>query len=176
MAATPARVRPRSLSAGWWLVGAAALATAVLFGPRMLEIAGGARLHGPDLALLARQSWVVRLHLLTAIGTLALGGLLLSMRKGKTFHRTAGWAWVALMLATAGSSLFIVGLNGDMWSLIHVVSGWVLLTLPLGVVAARRHNVVRHRRIMTGIFVGGSVVAGSFAFLPGRLMWNLFLG
>ena len=27
---------------------------------------------------------------------------------------------------------------------------------------------------MTGIFVGGMLIAGLFSFLPGRTMWHLF--
>jgi uncharacterized membrane protein len=29
---------------------------------------------------------------------------------------------------------------------------------------------------MLGIFLGGLLVAGAFTFLPGRFMFNLFLG
>ncbi len=176
MTTTPSRILPRSHLAGWLLVGAAGLTVAVLFGEDMLRVATGARLHGPDLALLAAQPWIIQLHLLAAIGTVALGGAILSLRKGDTRHRTMGWAWVALMGTTALSSLFIVGINGDVWSLIHVMSGWVLALLPVGVWAARTGRIVRHGRIMSGMFWGASIVAGGFTFLPGRLMWNLFFG
>lgn len=167
---------PGSRHAGWLLVAAAAATTAVLFGPRMVEIASQGRLHGPDLALFAAQPTVIQVHILAALGTVALGLLIFAMRKGRTAHRTAGWIWTLLMLATAGSSLFIVGINRDAWSFIHLLSGWVLATLPLAVWAARKHRVEVHRRTMIGIFVGGSTVAGAFAFLPGRLMWSLFFG
>ncbi len=174
--AASSKILPASRTAGTWLVVAAVLATVVLFGPRILTMISGATLHGPDWALFAAQPMVIKLHVLGAVGTVALGGLIFSMRKGRTFHRTAGWLWVSLMLVTAVSSLFIVGINGDVWSLIHLISGWVLVTLPLGVWAARRHRVSAHGKAMTGIFIGSSLVAGGFAFLPGRLMWNLFLG
>jgi uncharacterized membrane protein len=29
---------------------------------------------------------------------------------------------------------------------------------------------------MTGLFVGGLLIAGVFAFLPGRLMWRVVFG
>lgn len=174
--ASPSHILPRSRAAGWWLVAAAALATAVMFGPRIVAIAAHARPHGPDLALFAAQPMVIQLHILAAIGMVALGGLLISLRKGRAFHRTAGWICVALMALTAGSSLFIVGLNGDSWSLVHLLSGWTLVTLPVGVWAARKHRVQLHGRTMRGLFIGGALVAGSFAFLPGRLMWSLFFG
>lgn len=170
------RPLPGRRHAGWLLVAAAAATTAVLFGPRMVQIAAQGRLHGPDLALFAAQPLALRLHVLAALGTTAVGGLIFSMRKGKAFHRTAGWLWVCLMAVAAVSSLFIVGLNGDVWSLLHLLSGWSLVVLPLAVWAARRHRVAAHGKAMTGLYVGGSIVAGSFALLPGRLMWALFFG
>lgn len=33
-----------------------------------------------------------------------------------------------------------------------------------------------HRRMMTGLFIGGLVIAGALTFLPGRLMWQVFFG
>lgn len=168
MSAQPSRTLPSSRNAGRVLIAAAAVATTVLLGPQILSTV--------DVALFAAQPLVVQLHILAALGTVALGGLIFSMRKGRTFHRTAGWIWVVLMATTAVSSLFIVGLNGDFWSVIHLLSGWVLIILPIGVWAARKHRVDVHRKTMTGIFVGGSLVAGAFTFLPGRLMWQLVFG
>jgi len=174
MTAQPSRTLPSSRAAGWVLVAAAVAVTAVLAAPRLLQAAP--ELRGPDFALLAAQPMVIQLHVLTAIGAVALGGLIFSLRKGRLLHRVAGWIWVTLMAITAISSLFIVGINGDIWSLIHLISGWVLVVLPLAVWAARTHRVSFHRKAMTGIFLGGSLVAGGFAFLPGRLMWQVFVG
>jgi uncharacterized membrane protein len=171
-----ARTLPGSRSAGWMLSGAAALATAVMFGPRMLRIVTGATPHGLDVPLFTAQPTVIQVHILAAVGSVAVGAIILWARKGRTLHRTLGWIWTSLMGATAASSLFIVGLNGDVWSLIHLLSGWTLVSLPIAVWAARRHNVELHRRTMTGVFWGASIVAGGFAFLPGRLMWSLFMG
>lgn len=167
---------PGNRAAGWMLVGAALLATLVLFGPRMLAIVTHATPHGLDVPLFLAQPTVLQIHILAAVTSVAVGAVILRARKGRTFHRTMGWIWATLMAATAGTSLFIVGLNGDVWSLIHLLSGWTLVSLPIAVGAARRHNVATHRRIMTGVFWGASIVAGGFAFLPGRLMWALFMG
>ena len=46
----------------------------------------------------------------------------------------------------------------------------------MGVAFARRHKVRLHARMMTGLFTGGLVLAGMLAFMPGRLMWEMFLG
>jgi len=161
--------------AGLILLALAAATAVVLLGPALLR-AAGATPHAPDVALFAAQPWVIQLHVLAAVGAVCLGGIILSLRKGDGRHRTLGWAWVVLMAGAAGSSLFIVGLNGDFWSLIHILSGWTLVALPIGVWAARTRNVKRHRHTMTGLFWGASIIAGLFTFLPGRLMWKLFLG
>ena len=44
----------------------------------------------------------------------------------------------------------------------------------MAVYAIKRRKVAMHRRAMTGLFVGGLLIAGAFAFLPGRLLWNVF--
>jgi len=170
------RTLPASRAAGTLLTAAAVVATVVLFGPQMLRIVAHATPHGPDIPLFLRQPTVIQAHILAAVASVLIGAVILSARKGRTFHRTMGWIWATLMAVTAGSSLFIVGLNGDHWSLIHLLSGWTLVILPFAVWAARRHKADVHKRAMTGVFWGASIVAGTFAFLPGRLMWTLFMG
>ena len=78
------------------------------------------------------------------------------------------------MVVTAISSLFIRELNHGAFSLIHFFSGWTLVGLPMGVAFARRHQVKLHRRTMTGLYLGGLIIAGVFTFVPGRLMWRMF--
>ena len=132
--------------------------------------------HAPDVDLFLRQSTAVKVHLLAALGAVALGAVLMGLRKGRRFHRLGGWTWAGLMGLTAVSSLFITGINGDSWSLIHLLAGWTILSLPFAVMAARRHKVKQHRSAMMGMFYGGVLLAGALAFIPGRLMWELLLG
>ncbi|MBP7651614.1 MAG: DUF2306 domain-containing protein [Phenylobacterium sp.] len=140
----------------------------------IVRAASGGRLRAPDWGLLAAQPLVIQLHLAAAALALVIGAMLMLMRKGVTFHRRAGWVWVGAMSIVAGSSIFITGVNGDHWSFIHMISGWTLITLPLAVIAARRHNVKQHRRFMMGMFYGGLIIAGGLTFIPGRTMWNVF--
>ena len=171
-------IPPRFANLPGWIIG---LAIFGLVAVAVAPFSGGigralmnVRPHAPDMTLWASVSPVIRIHLFTALGALGLGAVLMVVRKGRTFHRMAGWTWVSLVAVVAGSSIFITELNHGKWSLIHLITGWTLLILPIGVIAARRHMVVAHRKTMMGLFYGGFAINLIIAFLPGRLLWNLF--
>lgn len=154
-----------------------ALALVPFLGGNMFGALGsGVRFKGFDFAIWSRVSPVIQAHVLAATGALVVGLGIFLNRKGSQFHRAMGWSWVALMAVTALTSLFITGLNGDAYSIIHGLTAFTLVILPLAVFAARRKDIAAHRRHMTGLFLGGLVVAGLFTFIPGRLMWSLFFG
>lgn len=132
--------------------------------------------HAPDLGLLAGLSAPIQIHLATALAALVLGAVLMAVRKGRAFHRVAGWVWVSLVAVTAGATLFITSLTPGRWSLIHIFTGWTLIALPLAVMAAKRRKVVQHRRTMMGLFYGAFAINLAFAFIPGRTMWRIFFG
>jgi uncharacterized membrane protein len=132
--------------------------------------------HAPDFSLLAAASLTVQLHVAGAVTAFVIGSILLAGVKGSGLHKALGWTWVAAMALTAISSLFIRTINPGAFSFIHLLSGWTLISLPMGIVAIRRGKVAAHRKAMTGMFVGGLLIAGLFTFLPGRLMWHVFLG
>jgi uncharacterized membrane protein len=107
----------------------------------------------------------------------ALGVVQLSAPKGTLPHRTLGWAWLTLMLVVCISSFFIHELRlWGQWSPIHLLSIYTLAILPFAVLAAHRHDVVRHRRRMLGLFLGALLVAGLFTFWPGRIMYHVVFG
>ena len=136
-------------------------------------------LHAPKLDLLAAAPTAIQIHVAAALTALAIGTALLIGIKGTRVHRTLGWVWVLAMGTTAISSFFIHAINpaGPAGlSLIHLLSGWTVVGLPMAVYAARRHRVQTHRRAMTSMFVGGLIVAGMLTFMPGRLMWAVFFG
>ncbi|HEY4029582.1 MAG TPA: hypothetical protein VGM25_04520 [Caulobacteraceae bacterium] len=134
------------------------------------------RLHAPEFWRIAAAAPAIQLHLAGVAIALLIGVVLLVGVKGTTAHRVLGWAWVLAMLTAAVSSLFIRVINHGQFSFIHLLSGWTILALPMGVAFARRHRVKLHARMMTGLFTGGLVLAGLLAFVPGRLMWNLLFG
>jgi uncharacterized membrane protein len=120
---------------------------------------------------------VIRVHAFAAIAAFAIGVVQLAAPKGTIPHRLIGWSWAALMLAVAVSSLFIHVLRiWGLWSPIHLLSILVLVTLPLAVLHARRHDVRRHRNAMTALFMGALVIAGAFTFWPGRIMHAVAFG
>ncbi len=157
----------------------AALVLAVALAPFLPQIAAraaSASFDGPDWALWAQLPWVVQLHIIAALAALAIGTVILLRPKGRGLHKVLGWSWVAAMGVTALSSLFITGLNGDFYSLIHILSGWTIVALPMAVFAIRNRKVEAHRRAMTGMFVGGLVIAGALTFIPGRFMFEFLFG
>lgn len=136
----------------------------------------GVHPHAPNLALIAAQPVAVKVHLTAALTALVIGVALMARVKGTALHKTLGWTWVVAMGITAVSSLFIRQLNHGHFSFIHLLSGWAIVGLPGAVYAIKRGNVRGHRRAMTAMFVGGLLIAGLFALIPGRLLWAVFLG
>src|SRR5436190_19453530 len=136
-----------------------------------MRCAGSITLRPMTLTPLLDASPVIQIHALAAIIAFAVGLVQLTAPKGTIPHRLIGWSWVMLMLTVAVSSLFIhkIRLWGP-WSPIHLLSILVLVTLPLAVMHARRHDVAQHRMAMLMVFPGALVLAGGFTFLPGRIM------
>jgi len=98
----------------------------------------------------------------------------LASPKGTLPHRTIGWIWVTLMAIVCISAFFIHDLRiWGQWSPIHLLAIFTLIMLPFGVMAARNHQVSRHKRAMTGMFLGALVIAGIFTFWPGRIMYEV---
>jgi len=119
----------------------------------------------------------IQIHAFAAMLAFAVGVVQLAGPKGTLPHRMLGWSWVAAMLVVAGSSFWIHELRVmGPWSPIHLLSIFTLATLPLAVLAARRHRVGWHSIGMVAIFGGGLVVAGLFTFVPGRIMHAVLLG
>ncbi len=142
----------------------------------MSPLAYFAHPHTPNLALLAHVSPVIMIHMCFAVVAFAIGLIQLLGPKGTMAHRILGWTWVIMMMTVAISSFFIHAINPKGFSVIHILSVIVVCVLPVGVYAARRHNIDLHRRTMRNVFLGGLVIAGVFTFFPGRLIWQMFFG
>lgn len=130
---------------------------------------------------------LIAVHLTAALGALALGPAALWARLGRAqrprLHRVLGYAWVALMLVTALSAIFIrdrslPNLAG--YTPIHLLVPVVLLSLVGAFRALWQRDIARHRSIMQMLYLGACVLAGAFTLLPGRYLghklWVEWLG
>ncbi len=112
---------------------------------------------------------VIAAHATTALVALLLGGYLLLRRvKGDLVHRVAGGVWSVGMLFVATSSFAIRELRSGHLSLLHVLSAVTVVSLVVGLAAARRHKLRWHRAAMRGSWFG---LVGAFVgavAVPGR--------
>ena len=113
-------------------------------------------------------------HLLTVLPAFVIGTYVLFTRKGSRRHRLLGKIYLVLMFVTAIFSLFIPAFDGPQFLLhfgfIHLLSVLALYTVPAAYFAARNGNVRVHQGKMIGLYVGGLLLAGGLAMMPGRLI------
>tara|TARA_A100001037_G_C15012909_1_gene572589 strand:- start:128 stop:496 length:369 start_codon:yes stop_codon:yes gene_type:complete len=115
-------------------------------------------------------------HILMAILAVFLGLRNIISKKGNYTHKVVGWIWVIAMTYVSISSFWIKSLNEGKYSLIHLLSIWVLICLVLGIYFIRKKKRKLHYAFMIGNYIG-LVIAGVFTLLPGRFfdqVFNLF--
>lgn len=114
------------------------------------------------------------IHLASIIPAFLIGTFLLINRKGTPLHRGLGKLYMMLMLFTAIVTLFMSAEVGPQllnhFGFIHLFSLLVLVEVPLAYFAARNGNIKSHKSNMIGLYFGGILIAGSFTFVPGRLL------
>ena len=112
------------------------------------------------------------IHLVTVVPCFFIGAWLLLRRKGTTVHKRWGRVYVVLILATAVVTLPMPAEVGprvfDHFGFIHLFSVLVLVSVPAAIYGIRRRNIAAHRNHMVGVYVGGILIAGTFALMPGR--------
>jgi uncharacterized membrane protein len=145
------------------------LGAAILFAAAVAAIVRG---HG-QWRMVPPLIW---LHLLTILIATALTPVMLLRVRGDRRHRTIGKVWMAAMLATAITSLFIHVSGPGRFSVIHLLSLWTLIQVPLIWWTARRHDIARHRRAVHGMVIGALLVAGFFTFPFHRLLGTWLFG
>lgn len=127
-----------------------------------------------------RLTLPIIIHLATVIPALPLGAYILLRRKGDRLHKFLGRIWAALMFTTAIVSFWIgrpngSGLFGTHLSFIHIFAVITVVSIPMGIWLARTGNIKDHYRAMQGPYIG-LLIAGLFAFIPGRIMGSLVFG
>ena len=116
----------------------------------------------------------VLLHLSAVIPAVPLGAYVLLARKGTSLHKALGKAWVALMLATAISAIFVQTSGSFSW--IHIFVPLVLQGCWQIVATARRGDMKGHRLQTIRLYVTALILPGVFTFLPERLLGTWLLG
>ncbi len=123
---------------------------------------------------------IVYLHLGTVVPGFFLGTALMLRRKGSATHKGLGKVYMALMFATGLITLCMPAFVGprllDHLGFIHLLSLLTLFSVPAAILAARRRDIAAHRSHMIGLYVGGLLIAGSFAFMPGRMLHSWLFG
>ncbi len=130
-----------------------------------------------SLAPLLNASPAIQLHAFAALLALVLGVVQLAGPKGTGLHRAIGYVWAVAMLVIAATSFWIHEIR--QWrgfSLIHLLSIWVLISVPMAVAAARSGRISGHRKAMISLFFFALVLAGLFTLLPGRIMHDVIFG
>ena len=116
------------------------------------------------------------IHLATVVPGFLIGAGLLLRRKGTAVHKRWGRVYVVLILCTAIVTLPMPAAVGprvfDHFGFIHLFSVLVLVSVPAAIYSIRRRNVRAHRNHMLGVYVGGILIAGTFALMPGRLLFT----
>jgi uncharacterized membrane protein len=115
---------------------------------------------------------IIALHLAAALASLALGPVILFLRKGTPLHKGLGRAWAALMLVTAVSSFWI--LKDGRFSWIHILSVVVLANLACAFYFIRRGNVRAHMKFMVGNYLGLLAAGIGAVAAPGRTLHLFF--
>ena len=114
------------------------------------------------------------IHLATVLPCFLIGAWLLLRRKGTTMHKRLGRVYVVLILFTALVTLPMPAIVGprflNHFGFIHLFSVLVLVCVPAALYSIRHGNVTAHLGHMVGVYVGGILIAGTFALMPGRLL------
>lgn len=118
--------------------------------------------------------FALALHLATVIPALPLGAWVIWSQKGNARHKMLGRVWAFLMLTTAITSFWLRGISGGL-SPIHIFSVITLISIPRGIWLARQGRIAAHQRAMISPYIG-LVVAGLFAFVPGRILGTMAFG
>lgn len=128
--------------------------------------------------------WVIQAHAFGAMVAFILGAIQLVAPKGTLPHKTLGVIWLLLMGEIAVSSIFVrPSLFSDLpitqwFSWIHIFTVITFYAIVQGTFLLLRGGptLKYHSRPFIGMFVGGLVVAGALAFLPGRIMHQVAFG
>jgi uncharacterized membrane protein len=115
-------------------------------------------------------------HLATIGIALTLTPVMLLRKRGDKMHRLLGMIWLSSMFLTALISFDIRQIGEGRFSLIHILSLWTLIQVPIIFWHAKNHRIDKHRRAVRGMVLGALLIAGFFTFPFGRLLGSWLFG
>jgi uncharacterized membrane protein len=128
------------------------------------------------LDALLQAPLAIQVHLVTVLPAFAIGTWqIFFSTKGARLHRSLGFVYLALMTVTAVAAFFIRDRNGSL-TFIHIFIPLTFFGVFGALWYARRGEIGGHKKAMLGLYLGGILLAGTLAFLPGRLMNQLVFG
>ena len=114
------------------------------------------------------------LHFATIVPCFLIGAWLLLRRKGTPIHKRLGKVYVVLITFSSVVAAAMPALVGPtLWGhfgFIHLFCVVVFVSIPLAMWSIKRGDVKTHAGTMRGLYLGGILIAGAFAFSPGRLL------
>ncbi len=123
------------------------------------------------------DGFVISIHAIVAIVAMAAGAIQLAAPKGTMRHRWLGFGWVVTMAIVAVSSFWIHEFRWwGPFSVIHLLSVLVLVTLAYSIRAVRSGNVTAHRNSMVQLYILALLLTGGFTLVPGRTMHAVLFG
>jgi len=126
-----------------------------------------------------QSSPIVLIHLCIILPCAVFGAYLIFAKKGTQLHNTIGKVYMVLMGLTGILTLFIPAQVGQRifnhFGPLHLLSLLTIYSVPKAWLAIKRGDVKTHKSAMIQLYIGGILVAGSFAILaPGRYLHTLF--
>jgi uncharacterized membrane protein len=126
----------------------------------------------------------ILVHFTTVVPAFAIGTwLIFFSEKGAPVHRLLGKVYLALMSVTAASTVFIRAFSDSVslevgplrFGLLHLFIPLTVWSVWTTLRAVRAGNIAAHQGSMRGLYFGGLVIAGLLTFLPGRIMYRMFV-
>ena len=145
---------------------------------RLFSFWGRTKVPAPalDLAPLLGAPLSVQVHVAGALTALVVGAIIFLLPKGTGFHRLLGWTWVSAMIVVAATSIAMIADTRGGVNALHIFTVVTVVSLYSALTGIRRGNVRQHAGSMVGLYIGGLIIAGVTAFIPGRLMWDVVFG
>ena len=119
-------------------------------------------------------------HFATIAPCFLIGVWLLLRPKGTAVHKLLGKVYMVLIsFSSVVAAAMPAAFGPRLWNhlgFIHLFCVLVFVSVPYALWAIRRGNVRGHANAMRGLFLGGVIIAGAFAFGPGRVLHGWLFG